>query len=463
VSTPSERHDPRDPRDRAILRRGALRDAAQVARARDLLLIVARDAAAPVVVEGLVCGEHWSGRLELDLAAEPLVAQALAGDAVVRGATAGPQRVCGPFWSSGAALVPWHADAGSVVTLLGEVGPDVADAVLRDAATAARALVPAPETAEDATLVALRALDDVLRSPSDSVAESMERLAAGARRALRCDAVVVWVNEGRRAVGHAGSWSTAHVDALTAAVADACADGGEALLAQRLRRAALPEPAMPPWRDLTVVDLPEIGKLVALALPRGAPRPPAPALRSRVATVGALALGTALTRERLSWHADHARSVLHRDALTGLLNGDGWRHALRRLANADADGIHTVLRLEVTPGGDDPSGEGAEADAAAELQEVAAAMIACSRQDDVVARVGPRELCLLVHDAGAAAAAQTAAEVAARVREQLSRSAPQLRHRVWIGWAVAEHARAIAGALDAAAAPQGRGPDGRPG
>jgi diguanylate cyclase (GGDEF)-like protein len=443
VSPTNASHGPDSPRDRSILRRAALRDAARTAQARDLLLIHARGADDLTVVEGLICGEHWAGPLQLDLSVEPLVAQALAGDEIVRNNPPSPRRVCGPFWSTSAAFVPWHSADDSIVAMFGVVGLEVPDTALRDAADAARELVPRVAAGDDA-LLTLRALDDVLRSSSDSVPEAMERLADGARAALRSDAVVVWVNEGHRAVGRAGTWPIDQVDAVAATVADICLAGGEPDLARRLEATTFTDPTMPAWRDVTVIDLPEIGKLVSLALPRRTQRGPRHALQSRVATVGTLVLGTALTRERLSWHADHARSLMHRDALTGLLNREGWQHALRRLANEDADHIHTVLRIEVAPG---PAGD---ARGERELAQVASALAASSRTGDVVARVGARELCLLVHEIDAEAA--TAPEVAARVRDRLARIAPHLHGRVSIGWAVAENARAIVTALGDASA-----------
>lgn len=428
--------------DRSLLRRAALGDAARTAQARDLLLIHGRGADDLTLVEGLICAERWCGRMELDLGAEALLAEALAGDVVLRVAPPAPRRMVGPFWSTSAAFVPWHGEDESIVALFGGVDPAVSDATLRDAADAARGLVPHVDPTGEA-LRELHELDDVLRWPSDSVSEAMERLADGARVALRSDAVVVWVNEGRRAVGRARTWPEHQVEAVASAVAEICLTGGEPLLAQRLGDTAFADPNMPAWRDVAVIDLPEVGKLVSLALARSAqPRDPSPSLRSRIATVGSLVVGTALTRERLSWHAEHARSVLHRDPLTGLLNRDGWTHALRRLTNDEGDRVHTVLRLDLAcaPGGRDHHRDDDE------LQQVAAALQAAARGDDLMARLDERELALLVHEADVEAA--TAPEIAARVRERLTPLSPELVERVSIGWAVADHARAIGTALD---------------
>jgi hypothetical protein len=183
---------------RAVLRGAAQRDAAQLVEARDLLVVRVCDLDDATLVEGLVCGEHWTSGLRLDLRHEPLLLQALTSGRLVRCCPRRPRRICGPFWSTAAVLVPRRLTAReTVVVVLG--GVDVQPSAERagEAAAAAVALLEAeaaPESvADDAPdgwgVVVVRLSDAAPDAAALAKALDAVRDAAGdAPRVLRSDA-----------------------------------------------------------------------------------------------------------------------------------------------------------------------------------------------------------------------------------------------------------------------------------
>lgn len=210
-----------DEHARTVLRGAVLRDAARLASARDVLVVRVGGLDDARLVESLVCGEHWTGGMALDLQREPIVLQALAGDRLVRCCPRRPRRICGPYWSTAAIVVPQRlsAEETAVVVLAGgDQQPCPEDA--RGAAATVAALIPQDPVREEratwgvivvrgeaasATLrSALTALeDDAARVVSTGVREICVLVPSGGAVACERIAEAVRVQTGpqRRAVG----------------------------------------------------------------------------------------------------------------------------------------------------------------------------------------------------------------------------------------------------------------------
>ena len=156
---------------RSALRGAILRDAADLARARDVLVVLA-GAGGAWLVEALVCGEHWEGAQPLELRREPLLLEALVRGRVVRRRPGPPCRLVGAHWSTAAALVP----VPEAIAVFTGTTALASDAAAREAAALACLggwTVP-PEAAETghAVVVARAAVPDALRRVRVAVAEA---------------------------------------------------------------------------------------------------------------------------------------------------------------------------------------------------------------------------------------------------------------------------------------------------
>jgi GGDEF domain-containing protein len=138
--------------------------------------------------------------------------------------------------------------------------------------------------------------------------------------------------------------------------------------------------------------------------------------------------------------APQRRMTGQRDAITGLLNREGWDETLRRRA-AGGDGPHAILVVDVavTPAAD-----------AAVMRRVAAAVRANARSTDLVCRLGPTEIAVLMRGGDIGACMETAD----RVRTLLNGdpSGPP----VTMGWSAVAEADALPHALEVARAMVGQ-------
>jgi hypothetical protein len=141
-------------------------------------------------VGGVGRGAEGAAAAELSLADEPLAREALAATAPRRVARARPNRLAGPYYATGGALVATGED--ELVALGPRLPTEVADHALRAAARrAAELVVPAVRPAgEDATLRAVRTLAAV--EPAD-VAAVARRVVAVTTEALACELGVVYI------------------------------------------------------------------------------------------------------------------------------------------------------------------------------------------------------------------------------------------------------------------------------
>lgn len=431
---------PLDGADRAAIRAAALRDAAGVAGARDLLVVRMAGPGDLALVEAVVCGEHWQGRVDLELDREPLIRQAMGGESIVRSSPRRPRRVCGPYWAPSAAFVPRHRDTESVVVVLGGLDRQPSDADGVEAADTALAVMGEDRAPRDGELHLLTILEELLRGSASSVAEAIDKVADGARAALCCDAALVWVAEGERVGGCAPVWSRRELAAVCDLVAEAFASGETGLPA--LDVAGPPhEPGGRPWSHHTVVELPAIGQLVLFSSRFGArPWLELADVQSHAQAVAAGVLGAALARERLAAHSARARARATRDGRTGLLNRLGWDELLHREdAGVSCPSGIVALSVDARANGDRPD---------ALVRRVGRAVRSTLRTVDAAARVGGGEFRIVVRDADAA----VCTDVARRLRAALEPVTNGRGAAIGIGWGVAPARSRLGTALDVAEA-----------
>jgi hypothetical protein len=127
------------------------------------------------------------------------------------------------------------------------------------------------------------------------------------------------------------------------------------------------------------------------------------------------------------------RTTAHRDALTGLLNRDGWEETVRR-RDAGGDGPHAVLLVDVA------------VEEQAAMRRVAGAVRANARSADLVARVAPTQIAVLMRGGHLSGCMETAV----RVRTLLA--SDPLSPAVAMGWAAAAEPAALPRALEVARA-----------
>jgi diguanylate cyclase (GGDEF)-like protein/PAS domain S-box-containing protein len=146
-------------------------------------------------IGGVGRGEGWAGIVEVDLAHEPFLAQALIRRDRVRLSSSEPIQVVGPYYATTALVVV----RGDALVVLGhpvdEVAIDVADARvdhLVDLAIATvRSVSPAKPLADE--LEVLQAVQELLRFPGGGRVEALRHLLRTAVDALSCDLGVAHV------------------------------------------------------------------------------------------------------------------------------------------------------------------------------------------------------------------------------------------------------------------------------
>jgi hypothetical protein len=282
------------------------RAAAESVHAADLFVLRRVSAGQFVHFGGSGRGEGWAGIVEVSLADEAPLADALRTERPVRIDHDDRGLVFGPYYAHGAVIVPVVPD---VVVVFGAVDGalDADDATLAAAAHAAVDAVEPPGRVKQLSdelelLEAVRAVATVV--PPGPVEESMLELAAVAADALSCELGVVYLADGARLRVYGRRWSlSCPDDDVAAALAETLAHGELPFCVQDAQARPLPgalgrEHGIRSYYLLELTGLARGVLLVAHtdAAPRGFTQL-CRRLGARLAEVGSAGLGVALTRE----------------------------------------------------------------------------------------------------------------------------------------------------------------------
>lgn len=397
--------------------------AAAIAAARlgatDLLVLQHTHGRSHLLVGGAGVGEEWAGTVAVEERDEARLVAAVDGQ-VVRVADARAVRIVGPYYAPSAALVP----AEGTVVVLG--GPDgwlegVTDDQLHRAAQEATAGLAGTEPGRDLAheLTAYQRLASLLEPTGDRAATA-HHLAQEAADLLAADYVLLCPEPGADLSVARPGWSPARPDGLRE-----CAElvigalPEEVLVVQDATDAPLPPPLSPDdgLVSAMVVPLTSQGFLLA-AHTRGRPRGFTSLdtdIGSLLAEVASVALAAADTRTTLTRHAERVRWLLRRDPVTGLPDERAWQDAL--------DNTTTGAVISVGLG---------EGEVPERLLQIMGAVLQRQATDtDLVARIGTAEFGLLLRGAST----DTAAQIAANIRERLGPIRQADGNPVGIGWA----------------------------
>jgi hypothetical protein len=263
-------------------------------------------------------GEGWAGIVEVSLADEAPLADALRTERPVRIDHDDRGLVFGPYYAHGAVIVPVVPD---VVVVFGASDGDVEadEETLRAAAHAAVEAVEAPGRVKELSdelelLEAVRAVATVV--PVAAVEDAMLDLAAVAADALSCELGVVYLADSGRLRAYERGWSLACTESeLGAAMADAFERREFPFCVQDAGPHPLPG-ALAEERGIRsyyLLELTGLARGVLLvahtdASPRGFTLL-CRRLGARLAEVGSAGLGVALTREWMSGEASRLHAA----------------------------------------------------------------------------------------------------------------------------------------------------------
>jgi diguanylate cyclase len=424
----------------------------------DDVLVFVRDGPVARLIGGAGRGAGWAGTVSVEVAAEPLLREAIERGIPVRRVGMDAERAVGPYWVAHAAAVPVGDD--HVVLFGAERRIAASDGELFRAAAEAAAgddvVSPAKLLADELEVVhAVRQLMAHRPETIEATATHIARTAAGA---LSCELGAVLVRHGDR-------WIAATSGAETLAV-----DDGPALheaLARLLDRAAA-GPLVE--QELGSDDDDALGAAAGLvarfAVPIGRERPIALLVvghaeaRPRgftnlcqrvgraIADAAELLLGQAITREELTAERDRFAREARTDSLTGLTNRIGWDQAMEAesarwsrygrpvaIVTADLDDLKATNDRFGHEAGDRL------------LRAAADALRGAARETDLVARVGGDEFLVLLPETDDIGAR----EYIERVRQGAAAHQGALpRLRLSLGWAIPEPGSELADAVRAA-------------
>lgn len=354
-------------------------------------------------------GAGWSGIVALQQNEEPGIERARRGSGPLRLDEAAPVRICGPYWSAHAAIVP--VGAAHVVVFGSDQPLERADVELqREAAelVAAAGEVPAAKLLAD-ELEVVNAIRGLIEYRPVNVAETSRHIARQAARMLSCELGVVVVRRGERALTetYTHGWeATVDAEALgDALLALVEAHPGGPQLEQDLTAIAANDGFGLAQGLVSRLILPidEEGALaVVLAVGHAEVRPRGftdlcQRIGGSLAEASRLLIAQAISREELAAERDRFARVARTDALTGLHNRNSWEeHLIAEQARLDRyQGACSVASVDID---DLKSTNDAAGHAAGDalIQAVADLLRGQTRATDHVARVGGDEFLVLL-------------------------------------------------------------------
>lgn len=217
--------------------------------ARDLLVLHRCAPGRYALRGGVGAGERWAGAVEVALAEEPLLREAVSNShIVVVAGSADARRVLGPYWAATAAVVPVDADTVAVwghprqSTEFAELHFGDLYSVSQLAALEVTEVSPATELAHE--VAGLRAVQALTTASVHDLDEALDLLARVALEALDATVVLACTAGGRFAAAGKGTWSSVDPADIAAVAAKlrAVEPARTPLLAQDAATRPLPAP-----------------------------------------------------------------------------------------------------------------------------------------------------------------------------------------------------------------------------
>lgn len=397
-------------------------------------------------VGGLGMGAGWAGIVELDAAAEPVLAQAIAAGAPVRAHGGEPAHVVGPYYACTATLCPVDADT-LVVWGSPHPAPDLAGRPA-DELTAASARAdgivaaasPAKMLADE--LEVLHAVQAVTAAQQLELSEAMGRFADVAAESLSCEVAAVITGSGRTHVHAPAAAGGMGRDLVRTALLGAFADVTVPVCVQDSSQDPLGDPLSPAQGVVSylVVPLdPSVGGLLFAAHTRDNARGftlLCQRMAQQLAESGSIVLQVARMRAQLQNQLNASTSQARQDQLTGVGNRLRWEEGLDNAQDRlQAGRSYTVVSLDLDELKETNDTHGHCAGDRL-LVALADTLRHTLRDGDLVCRLGGDEFGVLLGHRGG----QQPAGVLDRLHEELgrTRSADGLPLRVSLGAAVAE-------------------------
>jgi len=386
---------------------------ADAVRASDLLVVERGDGLLHLA-GGHGRGAGWAGIVEVRLDDEPMAAEAIALERVVRRSSSDAERIVGPYWSRRAALVP--VGEAHLVIFGGDDMERTSDGeLLRHAvrAVAACGTIPAERLLAD-ELEVVHAVRALMSRRPDTVEATARRVAAVAADVLGCEICIVLVRDGER--------STVAIHAIDGDHEDPTLEASLLALAERARAKPVLEQELAERVELVGMTIVsrlalQIGsedQLGLLVVAHASHRPRGfTTLCQRIgrslAEAAEVLIGQALLKETMAAERDRYAQQARSDSLTGLANRVAWSEALGTIEPEmrtsfvafDVDGLKQINDSAGHAAGD------------ALLVAAADALRAAVRDRDIVARLGGDEFGVLLVGGSEA----TARQVIDRVRE----------------------------------------------
>lgn len=350
--------------------------------------------------------DGWAGVVEINLESEPLIAHVWSVRHPVHQCGPASNHVFGPYWAHSAIVVPLVPDQLVIFGSSASLG-EPADAELERMAwqlvSHVAAVSPAKRLADELELLhAVRRATSVADTDVRGAAEHIVRAAA---EALSCELGLLWVPE--RDV-------LAIADLGPAALATGDGDGLITMMESMLEHPEqlprcqqdngqnpLPAPlgadsGVVAWFAVALAA-PARGLLLlchTIAKPRGFTLL-CQQIGTRIAEAATTPLAVALAHERLNAELTQASTEARHDPLTGVANRLGWQEALSGITRDRRSAAASVIMLDLDElkQVNDEHGHRAGDDM---LRAVAGVLRDCTRDADVVARVGGDEFAVLL-------------------------------------------------------------------
>ena len=355
-------------------------------------------------VGGAGRGMGWAGIVEIGADDEPLVASALSTGSIQRRTASQPQRVLGPYYATGAAVVPLANDVFVVFGRTTDDRPEAPDDELfelaRFASEGLLEVEPAKRLADE--IEALNAMRGLLEAPAGSFEDALQRLVDHVTEALSCDLGVAYVTERDLTVvcDRRGTLPIAIEDAHNALEHLAQRDTFP-LCVQQASDEELPRP----FRSedgvlayyLLEIRAPLRGALLVLHTQASAARGftlLCQSLGAKLVDAAEPLLVAGLLRDTMQEQLEQASAQARREPLTQVGNRLAWNEAIA-LTKPTSDFPVGIVKLDCRglKRINDTSGHHAGDEL---LKRVAAVLLANSRDGDLVARVGGDEFGLVL-------------------------------------------------------------------